>query len=191
MSLYSEHYLSHYGVKGMKWGVRRYQNENGSLTPEGQKRLYKSVKRTSNAWYGKRNYFTVAKKLEEELSRESNTNSHIRKSIKKLHDLTDEYDELERSAWKISDKKERKAALERANDAYGRYVKERSKVVDFLFGEYADMPIDTVYGNIQLLTRGREIADQALDTLAGWHTITKDDVKRSKKMQKHRNDSDD
>lgn len=30
--------LSHHGVKGMHWGVRRYQNKDGSLTPAGKKR---------------------------------------------------------------------------------------------------------------------------------------------------------
>lgn len=31
-------YLSHHGIKGMKWGIRRYQTESGSLTAEGRKR---------------------------------------------------------------------------------------------------------------------------------------------------------
>lgn len=35
-------YISHFGVKGMKWGIRRYQNKDGSLTPEGRKRYGRS-----------------------------------------------------------------------------------------------------------------------------------------------------
>lgn len=31
-------YLSHWGIKGMKWGKRRYQNPDGTLTAEGKKR---------------------------------------------------------------------------------------------------------------------------------------------------------
>lgn len=30
--------LYHWGIKGMRWGVRRYQNKDGSLTPAGKKR---------------------------------------------------------------------------------------------------------------------------------------------------------
>ena len=36
--------LYHYGVLGMKWGVRRYQNKDGSLTPAGKKRAIKDSK---------------------------------------------------------------------------------------------------------------------------------------------------
>ena len=37
----------HYGVKGMKWGVRRYQNKDGTLTNTGKKRLIEE-RRTKN-----------------------------------------------------------------------------------------------------------------------------------------------
>lgn len=38
-------YLAHHGVKGQKWGVRRYQNADGSLTPEGKERYHKQINR--------------------------------------------------------------------------------------------------------------------------------------------------
>lgn len=33
--------LAHHGIKGQRWGIRRYQNKDGSLTPAGQKRRAK------------------------------------------------------------------------------------------------------------------------------------------------------
>lgn len=35
--------LYHYGKKGQKWGVRRYQNKDGTLTEEGKRRYYRDA----------------------------------------------------------------------------------------------------------------------------------------------------
>lgn len=46
--------LRHHGIKGMKWGVRRYQNKDGSFTPKGKKRYtddtdaYDNTKKSKN-----------------------------------------------------------------------------------------------------------------------------------------------
>lgn len=36
-------YISHHGILGMKWGVRRYKDSNGNMTPSGYKRYHKSI----------------------------------------------------------------------------------------------------------------------------------------------------
>ena len=36
--------LMHYGIKGQKWGVRRFQNEDGTLTPAGRKKYKQEIK---------------------------------------------------------------------------------------------------------------------------------------------------
>lgn len=38
--------LCHHGIKGMKWGIRRYQNKDGSFTPAGEKRWAKKDARS-------------------------------------------------------------------------------------------------------------------------------------------------
>ena len=40
-------YIAHHGILGMKWGVRRYQNEDGSLTEKGKAR-FKEVSESSS-----------------------------------------------------------------------------------------------------------------------------------------------
>lgn len=46
---YETNYLAHYGTKGQKWGVRRYQYENGALTEAGKERYGKAGQKTQNA----------------------------------------------------------------------------------------------------------------------------------------------
>lgn len=41
--------LAHYGIKGMKWGVRRYQNYDGSYTKKGLERYRKAESDYENA----------------------------------------------------------------------------------------------------------------------------------------------
>lgn len=40
--------MAHHGIKGQKWGVRRYQNDDGSLTQEGRKRYLADSERAAN-----------------------------------------------------------------------------------------------------------------------------------------------
>lgn len=54
--------IYHFGIKGQRWGIRRYQNEDGTLTQEGRKR------------YGK---------LYDQMKRQGKSNAEISKEIQK------------------------------------------------------------------------------------------------------------
>ncbi len=54
--------LAHWGIKGQKWGVRRYQNPDGTLTEAGKKRYYYQNPDGSLTEEGKKNYMKAARK---------------------------------------------------------------------------------------------------------------------------------
>lgn len=73
--------LYHFGVKGMKWGVRRYQNSDGSLTPAGRKRYDKQVRASRKADVKNRRTLSDSE-IEQKIKR--------LESEKKLKNLTEE-----------------------------------------------------------------------------------------------------
>lgn len=84
--------INHSGVKGMKWGVRRYQNKDGSLTPAGKKRYDRDVQ--ENNAKKKDNRIVIdgpdpRRWAKEDLSRAKNTvdsSANLAKQLKSAND---------------------------------------------------------------------------------------------------------
>lgn len=72
--------LHHHGVKGQKWGVRRYQRKDGSLTPLGRKRAGGSSSDSKGGMF----------KFKSKQKDKAKAASEKSVSKKKLHEMTDE-----------------------------------------------------------------------------------------------------
>lgn len=72
--------LRHHGIKGMRWGIRRYQNKDGSLTPAGQRRLNKLEKE----------YNRLSRKSHDDYEQISSNVKKKEKKHKKVSEMTNE-----------------------------------------------------------------------------------------------------
>ncbi len=127
--LISQNELYHHGILGMKWGVRRYQNEDGTLTEAGKKRYSDSRAEDRKANAVSKKALSRWKELSDEYE------DRINKAIQ-----DDDYD----SAMKLDNEYEDKIY----SDVYSQFEKAGYEWVSrgtggdgfksFQFGKYSD-----------------------------------------------------
>ena len=76
--------LKHHGILGMKWGVRRYQNKDGTLTSAGKKRYDRDEQK-------------IANKAKKKPSVEEMSDAELRKTINRLQ-MERQYSQLRPSS---------------------------------------------------------------------------------------------
>ena len=92
--------LYHWGIKDMRWGVRRYQNKDGSLTPAGRKRYGDRISNAAKKIKEKYNATKTAKILKAEKNKPKSvkalSDEELRTKIERLR-LEDTYNQLTQS----------------------------------------------------------------------------------------------
>ena len=88
MFLYNRE-LYHAGIKGQRWGVRRFQNKDGSLTPEGKKRYGTAGPETK---IKSKTFFEERRMLREKYILEDPDHARTEKYRKQIHELLSKYD---------------------------------------------------------------------------------------------------
>ena len=87
-------YLEHHGIPGMRWGVRRYQNKDGSLTSSGKKHYSSEAKVARKA---EKAEAKTAKRREKILNNPKLLKKHFNEySEKEINDALRKFDQMQR-----------------------------------------------------------------------------------------------
>lgn len=139
--------LIHWGVKGMKWGVRRYQNKDGTLTNAGKKRYDRDIAENN------------AKKKDNRIVIDGpDAKRWVREDTKRAKGVVDSSNDMVRELSKINNSTTRpkKQKLDLSNMSDQEMRNQINRAV--LEKQYNDMFAP------QRVSRGREFAKSALDT---------------------------
>lgn len=143
-----ENELYHYGVLGMKWGVRRYQNRDGSLTAEGRKRYNRDIAEN------------LAKKKDSRIDTSSpDPNRWVREDIERSKRVIDSGSDLIRQAKSIERGTSRRSTKKRLNVSNMSDKELRDKINrELLERQYSD-----IFGEEAKVSRGRRFTRETLE----------------------------
>lgn len=143
-----ENELYHYGVLGMKWGVRRYQNRDGSLTAEGKKRYNRDIAEN------------LAKKKDSRIDTSSpDPNRWVREDIERSKRVIDSGSDLIRQAKSIERNTSPKSTKKRLNVSNMSDKELRDKINrELLERQYSD-----IFGEEAKVSRGRQFTRETLE----------------------------
>ena len=143
-----ENELYHYGVLGMKWGVRRYQNRDGSLTAEGKKRYNRDIAEN------------LAKKKDSRIDTSSpDPNRWVREDIERSKRVIDSGSDLIRQAKSIERDTSTKSTKKRLNVSNMSDKELRDKINrELLERQYSD-----IFGEEAKVSRGRQFTRETLE----------------------------
>lgn len=115
--------LTHWGIKGMKWGVRRYQNKDGSLTAAGKKRLARIDKKAERGGWSE-DAISAAKTKTKSVKQMSN--AELRKLNERIR-LEQEYKNLNKQRTSAGQKAVNEILVGAAKDTAKSYVSKYMK----------------------------------------------------------------
>lgn len=143
-----ENELYHYGVLGMKWGVRRYQNRDGSLTAEGKKRYNRDIAEN------------LAKKKDSRIDTSSpDPNRWVREDIERSKRVIDSGSDLIRQAKSIERDTSPRSTKKRLNVSNMSDKELRDKINrELLERQYSD-----IFGEEAKVSRGRRFTREILE----------------------------
>lgn len=143
-----ENELYHYGVLGMKWGVRRYQNRDGSLTAEGKKRYDRDIAEN------------LAKKKDSRIDTSSpDPNRWVREDIERSKRVIDSGSDLIRQAKSIERDTSPRSTKKRLNVSNMSDKELRDKINrELLERQYSD-----IFGEEAKVSRGRRFTRETLE----------------------------
>lgn len=132
--------LYHYGVKGQKWGVRRYQNADGTLTAEGRKRARQEVRAENKTAYelGKSATITghaASKSMKRTIKYENRLDKQYDKDPEGVESRTKRL----RSKWDASSKTTRDLL-----DTYTKFSSKAKEHCQSLIDKYGDEAVTSI-----------------------------------------------